>query len=44
MADLYDRSELREPTGLDQVDQHVPLVLVENREVAGFSDPHLVAE
>src|SRR6266498_3460585 len=40
----HHRSELRELTGLDQVDQHVPRVLLEDGEVASFPDPHLVAE
>ena len=36
-------SRLRELTGLDQVNEHVPLVLGENREIPGFTDPDLVS-
>jgi len=31
------------PTGLDQVDEDIPLVFLENRCVRGFTDPDLVA-
>src|SRR5207237_7986188 len=34
-------SRLRELAGLDEVNEHVPLVLGENREVPGLTDPDL---
>jgi len=36
-------SDLRKLTGLNQVDQHIPSVLGENREIASFPDPDLIA-
>src|SRR5438034_246739 len=38
-----EASDLRQLARLDQVNQHVPLVLLQDREVPGFTDAHLVA-
>jgi hypothetical protein len=35
-------SYLRQSTGLDQVDQEVPFVLLEDGEIARLANPHLV--
>jgi hypothetical protein len=35
-------SDLRERAGLDQVNEHVPLVVGENREIPGLADPDLI--
>ncbi len=35
-------SNFRELASLDQVNEHVPLVVGENREIPGFTDPDLV--
>jgi hypothetical protein len=37
------QSDLRELAGLNQVNQYVPLVLGENRQVTSLTDPDLVA-
>lgn len=34
--------DLRELARLDQINQHVPLVLLEHGEVARFADPHFI--
>src|SRR2546426_7689108 len=38
------RSDPSELTGLDQVDEHVPFLLLENRKIAGLADADLVAD
>src|SRR2546430_8541323 len=38
-----EASALRQLARLDQVNQHVPLVFLQDREVPGFTDAHLVA-
>src|SRR2546428_8908511 len=38
-----EASDLRQLARLDQVNQHVPLVFLQDREVPGFTDAHLVA-
>src|SRR3989442_14409377 len=38
-----EASDLRQLARLDQVNRHVPLVLLQAREVPGFTDAHLVA-
>src|SRR2546422_8036804 len=38
------RSDPSELTRLDQVDEHVPFLPLENREIAGLSDADLVAD
>ena len=37
-------SELRELTGLDQVDQEIPLVLLEDGEIARLADPDFISD
>src|SRR2546426_361468 len=37
-----EASDLRQLARLDQVNQHVPLVFLQDREVPGFTDAHLV--
>src|SRR5687767_1141473 len=37
-------SDLCELAGVDQLHQHVPLILLEHGEIAGFSDPYLVPD
>ena len=34
-------SDFRELAGLDQINEHVPLVVGENGEIPGLTDPHL---
>jgi hypothetical protein len=38
-----NQSDLRESAGSNQINQHIPLVLGENREIASLTDPDLVA-
>src|SRR5437899_6245608 len=38
-----EASDLRQLARLDQVNRHVPLVFLQDREVPGFTDAHLVA-
>src|SRR5947207_1287575 len=38
-----EASDLRQLARLDQFNQHVPLVFLQDREVPGFTDAHLVA-
>src|SRR6266849_3685154 len=38
------RSDPSELTRLDQVDEHIPFLPLENREIAGLSDADLVAD
>src|SRR2546427_485906 len=38
-----EASDLRQLARLDQVNQHVPLVFLQDREVPGFTDADLVA-
>src|SRR2546427_13183483 len=37
-----EASDLRQLARLDQVNQHVPLVFLQDHEVPGFTDAHLV--